>query len=121
MRTIFGMNALTSAICLLISLVSVVLHGAQDQVVPTTPTVDKDGFIVLDTLRIEQQLRKRREVPVKQGDLQLSQIRSDYGLPRYTAHNALIDALATAELMLAIAARMEPDSHLKLAPHLSYF
>jgi len=79
------------------------------------------GFLVLDTLRIEQQLRKRREVPVKQGDLQLSQIRNDYGLPRYTAHNALVDALATAELMLAIASRMEPDSHLKLAPHLSFF
>jgi DNA polymerase-3 subunit epsilon len=79
------------------------------------------GFIVLDTLRIEHQLRKRREMPVKSGDLQLSQVRSDYGLPRYTAHNALIDALATAELMLAIAARMEPDAHLKLAPHLKFF
>lgn len=79
------------------------------------------GFIVLDTLRIEYRLRKRRELPVKQGDLQLSQIRSVYGLPRYTAHNALIDALATAELMLAIAARMEPDAHLKLTPHLKFF
>ncbi|MFC1689459.1 exonuclease domain-containing protein [Pseudomonadota bacterium] len=79
------------------------------------------GFIVLDTLRIEYQLRKRRELPVKQGDLQLSQIRRVYGLPRYTAHNALIDALATAELMLAIASRMEPDGSLKLAPHLKFF
>jgi len=79
------------------------------------------GFIVLDTLRIEYRLRKRRELPVKQGDLQLSEIRSVYGLPRYTAHNALIDALATAELMLAIASRMESESSLKLAPHLKFF
>ncbi|MDH3789557.1 MAG: 3'-5' exonuclease [Xanthomonadales bacterium] len=79
------------------------------------------GFMVLDTLRIEYRLRKRREVPVKQGDLQLSEIRRVYGLPRYTAHNALIDALATAELMLAIGSRMEPEGSLKLAPHLKFF
>ena len=79
------------------------------------------AFIVLDTLRIEYRLRRRREVPVKQGDLQLSEIRSIYGLPRYTAHNALIDALATAELMLAIASRMEPEHSLKLGPHLKFF
>lgn len=79
------------------------------------------GFMVLDTLRIEYRLRRRREVPVKQGDLQLSEIRRVYGLPRYTAHNALTDALATAELMLAVASMMEPDSSLKLGPHLKFF
>jgi DNA polymerase-3 subunit epsilon len=79
------------------------------------------GFIVLDTMRIEYRLRRRREVPVKQGDLQLGRIRHVYGLPDYTAHNALIDAVATAELMLAIAARMEPDAPLQLAPHIKFF
>jgi DNA polymerase-3 subunit epsilon len=79
------------------------------------------GFIVLDTLRIEYMQRRRRDIVVKHGDLQLSQIRKHYGLPRYTAHNALIDACATAELMLAIAARLEPAGSLKLAPHLKYF
>ncbi len=79
------------------------------------------GFMVLDTLRIEYRLRRRRELPVKQGDLQLSEIRSVYGLPRYTAHNALTDALATAELMLAIASRMGPDKSLELGPHLKFF
>jgi DNA polymerase-3 subunit epsilon len=79
------------------------------------------GFIVLDTLRIEYRQRKRREVPVKQGDLQLGQIRSFYGLPRYTSHNALTDAFATAELMLAIASRMEPDGPLQLKSHLKFF
>ncbi len=79
------------------------------------------GFIVLDTMRIEYAQRKRREIPVKHGDLQLGRIRSDYGLPRYTAHNALNDAFATAELMLAIAASMEPASPLKLCAHLRFF
>jgi DNA polymerase-3 subunit epsilon len=79
------------------------------------------GFIVLDTLRIEYRLRRRREVPVKQGDMQLAQIRSRYGLPRYTAHNALYDAVATAELMLAIAAGMQGDGPLDLSPHLKFF
>jgi DNA polymerase-3 subunit epsilon len=79
------------------------------------------GFIVLDTLRIEYRLRRRREIPVKQGDLQLGKIREFYGLPGYTAHNALTDALATAELMLAIASRLDSDAPLKLTPHLKFF
>ena len=79
------------------------------------------GFIVLDTLRIEYMQRRRRDVVVKQGDLQLSEIRRLYGLPRYSAHNALIDAVATAELMLAIGSRREPDGPLHLGPHLKFF
>lgn len=79
------------------------------------------GFIVLDTMRIEHRWRRRRDIPVRQGDLQLSRIRASYGLPRYTAHNALLDAFATAELMLAIATRLEPDGPLELAPHVKFF
>lgn len=79
------------------------------------------GFIVLDTLRIEYRRRRRREIAVKGGDLQLGSVRSTYGLPHYTAHNALTDALATAELMLAIASLMAPDEPLELAPHLKFF
>lgn len=78
-------------------------------------------FQVLDTMRIELALRKRRDQPVQQGDLQLGKLREDYNLPRYTAHNALIDAFATAELLLAIAARLDRNSPLSLAPHVAYF
>jgi len=78
-------------------------------------------FAVLDTLHMELARRKRRDQPVKPGELQLSALRSSYNLPRYTAHNALIDACATAELMLAIASRMEPSGSLKLQPHTRYF
>jgi DNA polymerase-3 subunit epsilon len=78
-------------------------------------------FLVLDTMRIEFQRRRRRETPVKQGDLQLGHLRQVYGLPRYTAHNALIDAVATAELLLAMAAQLEPGGELSLGPHLKRF
>lgn len=77
-------------------------------------------FIVLDTMQIELGMRKRREQPVQQGDLQLSRLRRDYNLPRYTAHNALIDALATAELLLAIAARLDKKNHLELTSFLRF-
>lgn len=77
-------------------------------------------FAVLDTMQMELAMRKRREQPLKQGDLQLGTLRSCYNLPRYTAHNALIDACATAELMLAIASRMEPSGSLGLRPHTRY-
>jgi len=72
-------------------------------------------------MRIELGLRKRRDIPVQQGDLQLSKLRSTYNLPRYTAHNAMTDAFATAELLLAIAARMAGNTPLKLDPYLKYY
>ena len=77
-------------------------------------------FVVLDTLHMELVMRKRRDQPVHQGDLQLGMLRSRYNLPRYTAHNALIDACATAELILAIASRMDPSRSLRLKPHIRY-
>ena len=77
-------------------------------------------FAVLDTLQMELAMRRRRDQLVKQGDLQLTALRSHYHLPRYTAHNALIDAFATAELMLAIASRIDPSGSLRLQPHIRY-
>jgi DNA polymerase-3 subunit epsilon len=74
-------------------------------------------FVVLDTLHMELAVRKRRDQPIKQGELKLSALRSRYNLPRYTAHNALIDACATAELMLAIGSKMNPSAPLELKPH----
>jgi len=77
-------------------------------------------FAVLDTMQIELGLRKRRDQPVQQGDLQLGKLRSDYHLPRYTAHNALIDAFATAELLLAIAMRLDSKKPLELGSYLRF-
>ena len=36
-------------------------------------------------------------------------MRKRYGLPQYKAHNALNDALATAELFLAMASEIKPE------------
>jgi DNA polymerase-3 subunit epsilon len=78
-------------------------------------------FAMLDTMHMELMLRQRRDLPVQQGDLQLAALRARYNLPRYTAHNALIDACATAELMLAIAAKMDSAGSIRLQPHIKYF
>jgi DNA polymerase-3 subunit epsilon len=80
----------------------------------------KPPFVVLDTMQIELALRKRRDIAVQNGDLQLGRLRNAYHLPRYSAHDALIDATATAELLLAIAARLDNGKPLKLAPHLRF-
>jgi DNA polymerase-3 subunit epsilon len=55
----------------------------------------------VDTLLQEQKLFQRRDRQVKAGALRLHACRERYGLPAYPGHNALLDALATAELLLA--------------------
>jgi DNA polymerase-3 subunit epsilon len=57
----------------------------------------------VDTLALEERLLRRREQAIQAGDLRLQACRDRYGLPAYPAHNALVDALATAELLLAHA------------------
>ncbi|MBN7796591.1 3'-5' exonuclease [Parahaliea mediterranea] len=57
----------------------------------------------LDTLAIEQRRRERLDTAPQPGALTLTACRRRYGLPDYPAHNALVDAVATAELLLAIA------------------
>ena len=57
----------------------------------------------IDTLALEIDAMQRAGLQPKRGDLRLGGARARRGLPRYRAHNALIDALATAELFLAQA------------------
>ena len=78
-------------------------------------------FRALDTMEMELAIRKRRNLPVHHGDLRLAKLRTDYNLPVYTAHNALIDAYATAELLLAIVAKTDSGGSLRLQPHLAYY
>lgn len=59
-------------------------------------------LIWLDTLKIEQASISHRY----QNDFRLSALRRDYKLPDYPAHNALMDATATAELFLAQKRRL---------------
>lgn len=58
---------------------------------------------ILDTLSIERVLLSRKHEGISQNALRLASCRERYGLPDYAAHDALTDALATAELLMAQA------------------
>jgi DNA polymerase-3 subunit epsilon len=64
---------------------------------------------IIDTLVLARQLFERRNHTIQAGNLRLFNLRPRYNLPNYKAHNALSDALATAELFLAMAAEMYPS------------
>ncbi|MUJ36745.1 3'-5' exonuclease [Aliivibrio fischeri] len=63
----------------------------------------------LDTLCIEKKLGNAISHH-EDIDLTLSSTRKRYGLPEYNAHNALADAVSTAELLLAQQKRITPNS-----------
>ncbi|KAB3523266.1 3'-5' exonuclease [Corynebacterium sp. zg254] len=60
---------------------------------------------VVDTFELERRHMERMGTFPRGEDLRLPRVRERYGLPRYSSHNALTDALACAELYLALAAR----------------
>lgn len=68
----------------------------------------------VDTLRLEEKLMHRRHVPIQSGSLRLQACRDRYNLPVYPAHNALLDALATAELLIAHIKHRGGNEQLKL-------
>lgn len=78
-------------------------------------------FVVqtIDTLDLAARVYERLNHTVQTGDLRLFNLRPRYNLPRYKAHNALTDALATAELFLAMAAEMAPPTDCRLGPFLN--
>lgn len=61
----------------------------------------------VDTLTLEKRSLERRQASINKGTLRLHAARERYGLPRYKAHNAMVDALAAAELFLAQVAHMD--------------
>lgn len=70
---------------------------------------------VVDTLAIARQQMRRRHEIIAEGSLRLAALRQRYHLPRYKAHHALNDAIATAELFLAqVAAKRGAQSTLPL-------
>jgi DNA polymerase III subunit epsilon len=64
----------------------------------------------IDTLALARRQAERRNQVIREGDLRLFNLCERYKLPRYKAHNALNDAIATAELFLAMRAEIAPDS-----------
>lgn len=68
-----------------------------------------------DTMAIAQQQQSRHQVVMADGSLRLAALREHYRLPRYKAHHALIDAIATAEVFLAqIAEKRGSEQRLAL-------
>jgi DNA polymerase-3 subunit epsilon len=74
---------------------------------------------IIDTLEIGQRVFERRNHLIQPGDLRLFNLRPRYNLPQYRAHNALTDALATAELFLAMADNLYPGKPCPLGAFLS--
>ncbi|MEJ2528559.1 MAG: exonuclease domain-containing protein [Gammaproteobacteria bacterium] len=69
---------------------------------------------VVDTLASEVLILRNREIPIQSGDLRLANVRKRYGLPRYRAHNALMDAISAGELFLAQMATKVEGKNIRL-------
>lgn len=75
-------------------------------------------FPVIDTIEIEHQLHRTNKLSLwkrlrggEETSIRLADSRARYGLPFYRPHNALTDALATAELLQAqIQHHFSPDT-----------
>ena len=65
---------------------------------------------VVDTMALELRRQQRKHHIESNSSLRLGDLRAAYGLPRYTAHDCLVDAIATAELLAAMVAHTK--SHL---------
>jgi len=69
--------------------------------------IDSIPWLWVDTLRIERSLFDNQQIQYGPSpSYQLNKVRKDYGLPDYSGHNALIDAVSTAELFLAQHAKV---------------
>lgn len=68
----------------------------------------------MDTLILAQRVLSHRNHNVDPSRLRLFNLRNDFKLPNYKAHNAFCDALTTAELFLALESEISPTSATKL-------
>jgi len=69
---------------------------------------------VVDTLALELRRHQRRHHVDDKRSLRLADLREDYELPRYAAHDSLVDAIATAELLIAMVAHNDGASKTRL-------
>ncbi|MGD8784789.1 MAG: exonuclease domain-containing protein [Thioalkalispiraceae bacterium] len=76
---------------------------------------DQDFLVpVIDTQQLAKRQLLRSQVVLEKDSLRLYSLRKRYHLPAYKAHNAFYDALATAELYLALVADLYPGLDCKL-------
>lgn len=69
---------------------------------------------VIDTLALEHRRQRRRHHVDSNRSLRLGDLRDAYRLPRYNAHDCLLDAIATAELLLAMVAHNDGSQKTRL-------
>jgi len=74
---------------------------------------------VIDTQFLAQRSFERQGRPYKNNELRLFNLRQSFNMPAYKAHNALMDAIATAELFLAMVQKMSPENNACLSDFLS--
>lgn len=74
---------------------------------------------VLDTLALAHARRRRQHHVAGSTSLRLPDLRADYRLPRYQAHDCVVDALATAELLLAMLAHEGAGGDTRIWPWLT--
>ncbi len=67
---------------------------------------DRTPLHVVDTMTLQRRLLVRGHGEPPPGALRLDAARRHFGLPRYAAHRAATDAIATAELLLAQVAEL---------------
>lgn len=73
-------------------------------------------FIIptIDTLVLSQRVLQKRNHAIEPSQLRLFNLRDNFHLPNYKAHNALNDALTTAELFLALEGEVTPKGSSRL-------
>ena len=74
----------------------------------------------VDTMAIERERFQRRGQVLSSDSLRLQGCRNRYGFPKHNAHNALSDAIATAELLLAQMSHMGGSNQTRLQSLLTY-
>ncbi len=74
---------------------------------------------VIDTQYLAKRSFERQNKAFKGNELRLFNLRRSYNMPAYKAHNALMDAIATAELFLAMVSKISPDENASLRDFLS--
>lgn len=74
---------------------------------------------IIDTQVLAKRSFDRKNITYKPGELRLFNLRKFYKLPPYKAHNALLDAIATAELFLAMLPTISTSENARLSDFLS--
>jgi DNA polymerase-3 subunit epsilon len=66
-------------------------------------------FPMIDTLALAKRRLDKRDVAYDPSELRLTNLRNNFQLPEHHAHNALNDAIATAELFMAQMSKANKD------------